>query len=282
MLKKFAALFLLSTQLHAIQVGNPTQPSMLDCSVGLDWCVPKYLVCDWIDFRIGFLGDYVYDFPTKIDNEDYGQNVATSWNTNSLYLATNLFNRIDFITTYGVTELTIQQFVPSNDLTTNSSFREIVTDPWFSWSTGAHATLLQCCGFGLGAGADYFYVAPNLDYVNLFGPNPAYAGRNVTMKLSVWQAFLGANYTFPIAPTLNIVPYGAIKWNGVYINGNNTILTSVTGPVSIDTFIGKFDNARSFGYALGITLEGWRRFSGTLEGRFANEKALSFNVQARY
>jgi hypothetical protein len=283
MLKKLSALFLtLLSPLSALQVGNPTQSTMINCSAGLDWCIPKFFVCDWMDFRIGFTGDYVFDFPTKIDGENYGQNRVTSWSTNAAYFATNIFQCVDFVSSYGVTEITIQQFVPSDSLTTNSSIREIVTDPWFSWTTGIHATLFKRHGFGIGAGGDYFYVAPNLSYINLYGPNPAYPGGDIEIELSEWQAFLGANYTFPIAPTINIVPYGAMKWNGVYLKGKNAQVTSSTGGTDITTLLRNYDNARLFGYALGLTMEGCNRFSATLEGRFANERAVSFNVQAKY
>lgn len=283
-MKKFLILssLLCTSLLSALQVGNPTQSTMLNCSIGFDWITPKYLVCNWMDFRFGYLGDYVYNFPTKLNGESYGENVNTAWTTNSLYLATNFFNRIDFISSYGTTNITIEQFVPSSSTTTNSAIREIVSQSQFSWTTGLHATLVQCCGFGIGVGGDYFYTCPQVDYVNFFGPNPAYGSNGVNLKLSEWQAFLGINYTFPIAPTLHIIPYGAAKWNGLYLKGSDASLTSITGLTSISTIIRNFDNTQTFGYAIGVTLEGCKRFSGTIEGRFANERAFSFNVQARF
>lgn len=276
-MKKLIASLLLATPLAALPVGNPSEASLL-CD-GLIWegscadpCDPCLSWCDAFSFRVGFYGDYVFNRHLKITQDVapivVGKKVGhAELFTNAGYLAANLWDRIDLFTTLGA----------SNSLVTAplGSFliSEIETTTAFSWSIGGRATLWECGCTALGIEGQYFRANPRVRRLTLFtdtGTASVYPDDTLSFRYQEWQVGLGLSHRIHM-----FVPYIAVKWAGCRASLRGTLFDGVTNPATLK-------NDKRWGYAVGVSLVDCKKIALTVEGRFADEKAIYVNGQIRF
>ena len=260
---------------YALPVGNPADASLL-CD-GLFWeghcgdpCDPCLTWCDAWSFRIGFYGDYVWNRHMEVD--DHGPDIEqTELFTNAGFIAFNLYDRVDIFGTLGATNI----FIDTNATAFHGGIDdrlEIETETHFSWSVGGRATLWECGCTSLGVEGQYFYTKPDVTRVTQAATASVYPGNHqVQAKYREWQVGVG------IAHRINmLVPYIAVKWASSQLIFDHAI--PGIGTVVLDNL----ESKKYFGYAVGVSLVDCEKASLTVEGRFADEKALYVNGQIRF
>jgi major outer membrane protein len=280
---KIAALFIvfvLSATAYALPIGNPWEASLMRDGIFREghcasYCDPCISWCDAWSFRVGFYGDYVYNYHMEVDRHDHHDNIHDTeiW-TNAAYLAFNMFDRFDFFATLGTSEFEIytprKAFGGSGD----NDFETIKTDTDFSWSIGIRATLWECGCLGIGGEAQYFSACPDINFVKRENSDPDYRDGD-GFEYQEWQIGFGAAYRINIASCATaLVPYLGIKWGRAWIDMGNIESNGLT--------IHDLRSDKLFGYAFGITLLGCNKASVTAEARFIDEKALYVNGQFRF
>lgn len=264
---------------YALPVGNPSEASLL-CD-GVIWeghcgdpCDPCLTWCDAFSLRVGFYGDYVFNRHLQVRDRRVGQRAHIehfSLYTNAGYLAANLWDRFDIFATLGTTNFSL-----NTDASTFDGGRgrrlEIESDSDFSWSIGARGTLWECGCTALGIEGQYFSTRPHIKRVSdVFLGQSEYG--NAHWRYQEWQVGLGVSHRINM-----LVPYVAVKWSGVRTKTGGYATTQLTdGILAYNT-----RNTKSWGYAIGVSLVDCEKAAITVEGRFADEKALYVNGQVRF
>ena len=271
---------------YALPVGNPSEASLfLDGawwdSYCCDPCDPCFSWYDAWSFRVGFYGDYVFNRHLAIDNghNDRGQGVhRTELFTNAGYLAFNICDRVDFFGTLGATNIFMRTNVTSFAPVFVIGDFKFETD--FSWSVGARATLWECDCFALGMEGQYFQTNPDVDhFIRGDTGTVVYFDTNNSTSYSEWQVGLGASYRFATnCPSFSLVPYAAIKWSNARWEFASFTFTDADTTFTLH----RFEPYKNWGYAIGMSLTLCDMIGVTVEGRFADEKAVHVNGQFRF
>lgn len=271
---------LFSGSAWALPIGNPIQASIIRDGTFWEGCCGDF--CDpclsWWEawsFRVGFYGDYVFNYHMEVDRSGDDSTIHdTEIYTNAAYFALNLWDRLDVFTTLGASHIYITS--PRSAFgNANNNWGFIDTETNFSWSVGLRGTLWECGCFGLGIEGQYFYTRPNINFVRSENGDPDYLSEE-HLKLQEWQIGIGAAYQIYIASTTAFIPYMGVKWSHVWIDMHNFHSTQA-GMTLFD-----LESERGFGYAIGVTLLGCSKVSVTVEGRFINEKAVYVDGQFRF
>lgn len=271
---------------YALPVGNPSEASLL-CD-GLIWeghcgdpCDPCLTWCDAFSFRVGFYGDYVFNRHLKVRNDllipgNNGRKIEhAEIYTNAGYIAANLWDRIDVFTTLGATNA----YLRTNDVIFNPATRngvlEVETTTSFSWSVGGRATLWECGCTSLGIEGQYFRTKPRIRRITDFtgsavGTQSVYPDDSLSARYQEWQVGLGVSHRIHM-----FVPYIAVKWAGCRTNVLGSFETLPSDALSLR-------NDKRWGYAVGVSLVDCEKAALTVEGRFADEKAVYVNGQIRF
>ncbi len=289
-MKKLAATILtllISGSAFALPLGNPWEASLMCEGVFCAGEYPHYRDpcigwCDAWSFRIGFYGDYVFNRRMELANSadsssaTEGSSVRdTEIYTNAAYLALNFWDRLDLFATLGGTRIEISSFTSSFLATNNIADFISETETAFSWSLGLRASLWECHCFQLGAEAQYFRSSPDVNFVRVVGEETFYQD-DISVSYREWQIGLGISYRINIiCCSTALLPYAGIKWGKAQINTDNFEFIPNL-PVS------SLESEHATGYAIGVTLLGCNKGTVTVEGRFANEKAVHVNAQIRY
>lgn len=285
--------FLTCGAAYALPVGNPSEASLFlngawwD-SYCCDPCDPCFSWCDAWSFRAGYYGDFVFDRHLAVDQDSNdsgrGSNIDhTEIFTHSGLLVFNICDRIDIFGTLGASTINVKtDAVTFSPISTES---ELFFRSDFSWSVGGRATLWNCDCFYVGIEGQYFQTNPDFDNIVRYDTGAiTYFNDNNGVCYQEWQVGLGAAYRFATScPTIAMVPYAAVKWSGCRLDFNDfTVGIPGVGGV-IDPFVfRKLRNDKSWGYAIGMTLTLCDMVGVTVEGRWADEKALYVNGQFRF
>lgn len=287
-MKKFWSLLLLlatSTAAYALPVGNPLDASLLCDGVFCeghcgDHCDPNLRWCDAWSWRIGFYGDYVFDRHLKVDSREDSSTIHESeLYTNAVYLAFNLYDRIDLFGTLGTTEFSFNGY-PVKVAALNHFVFDAET--YFSWSVGLRGTIWECGNFGFGGEVQYFHTRPHINSMRDENAAPVYPAQGARINYKEWQMGIGVGYQHYIAScATSLVPYAAIKWGHTWVDNGDILFNNPI--VSLDEFsVPNLRNARDFGYAIGLTLVGCDKASVTVEARYLDETAVHVNTQYRF
>lgn len=273
----------------ALPVGNPSDASLL-CD-GICWeghcgdmCDPCLTWCDAFSIRFGFYGDYVYERHLQVDHNltDKKPHIDHSRiMTNAAFFAGNFWDRFDVFATVGATRWYLEGNLRSFQTTTAITPVEfqVESETNFSWSVGARGTIWECGCLAVGAEFQYFQTRPHI--WRTLDANPAsttgtllYPSRSIGSKYYEWQFGLGVSYRINF-----LVPYAAVKWSSAHLE-----LGDATGVFVHDTTAQLFPlkSAKTWGYAVGVSLVDCEKMSLTVEGRFADETALYVNGQIRF
>ena len=265
-----------------LPVGNPSNASLL-CD-GLIWegycgdpCDPCLTMCDAWSIRVGFYGDYVFNRHMEVhkDNNDHDHDIEhTEIYTNAGMIAFNIWNRFDIFATLGASKLYIETNISAFSANAPQIGNRInlETQTECSWSVGARATIWECGCTSFGAEAQYFYTKPDIKKLllqaGLGGGN--YPDGILDLKYREWQIGLGISYR--IHP---LVPYIAIKCAKAQMDLDKALVTGFGT-------LWNLESKKVWGYAVGVSLIDCERASLTLEGQWADEKAVHVNGQIRF
>lgn len=274
---------------YALPVGNPAEASLFLNGVWWDSyccdpCDPCFSWCDAWSFRAGFYGDYVFNRHLEVDKSDHhhGDDIdETEMHTSAAYLAFNVCDRLDIFGTLGATSMHINTDATSwGSLVSLQS--ELAFETYFSWSIGARATVWQCDCFAVGVEGQYFQTNPDLDYyLEYNGGTFTYFNDGNGVRYSEWQVGLGLSYRFATScPTFAMVPYAAVKWSGSKLDFGDIRFQDPTSgnQLTLDDLAAK----KLWGYAIGLSFTMCDMIGVTVEGRWADEKAIYVNGQVRF
>jgi major outer membrane protein len=268
----------------ALPVGNPSEASLF--TQGVWWDCYTCNTCDpcfsWFDawsLRVGFYGDYVFNRHMKVARHPDGSHIErTELFTNAGYLVLNIRDRLDIFGTLGYTNLWMRTNVSS--FSTSSFIGEFEFSPKGSWSVGGRGTLWECDCFTIGIEGQYFQTNTRVDhFINGSDGSLTYFDDDNRARYREWQVGLGASYRFATnCPTVALVPYAAVKWaRSKHDLGKFTFTDAVT------TYsLSNLKSDKLWGFALGASLTLCDTAGVTVEGRFADEKAVYVNGQLRF
>lgn len=276
---------------YALPVGDPTEASLFTnglCSGESTCCDPCMSWCDMFSVRLGFYGDYVFNRHLEVKSlSDVKHDIDdTEIFTNAGWFVLNFCNRYELFATFGATDISIftdgyALADPDNPASSTMVQLDFATN--FSWSIGARAVAWRCGNFDLGVEGQYFRTRPTVDSLIRYASGDiTYFNSNNRATWSEWQAGFVASYTICSGcPGVAFVPYMGVKVAGGTLDmGNLTFLfqgTSTEGYTLKD-----LKPKQLWGYAVGMTATVCNAVGVTVEGRFADEKALSVVGQFRF
>lgn len=276
---------------YALPIGNPSEASLFLNGVWCDSyccdpCDPCFSWCDAWSIRIGFYGDYVFNRHLEICNHEHncGADIDdTEIYTSAGYLAFNICDRVDVFATLGATDIHIKTDA-SAWTAIISEQSEIAFETRFSWSVGARATLWECDCFAVGVEGQYFQTNPDIDYFLRYSDGSfTYFNDNNETRYSEWQVGLGIAYRFATScPTIAMVPYAGVKWAWSRFDLDDFTFTLGTGTGERTFTFRDLEAKKLWGYAVGMSLTLCDMIGVTVEGRWADEKAVYVNGQFRF
>lgn len=276
MKKLFVAVLaiLASGAAYALPVGNPSEASLLSDGIFFegncgDPCDPCISWCDSFSLRLGFYGDYVFNRHMEVRSD--GPDIEdVEIFTNAAYFALNFWNRFDVFATVGSTNFELDTNASAFGGTNGARFELESDSACASWSVGGRATLWECGCTSLGLEGQYFRANPDVKRITTASALSAYP--EYSARYHEWQVGLGVSHRINI-----FVPYVAVKWSRARWDlGGETFVLSGTN-VTQD-----LENKKSWGYAVGVSLIDCEKAALTVEGRFADEKAVYVNGQIRF
>lgn len=281
-------LLCLSCVVEALPIGNP-------------WEVEMQPFCPCFsstNFGVGYYGDKVFNRRMRVDQNIDGQNLKnTSITSYAGLLVYNICQTVDVFCTLGTSCINITTpdqvfdpvfntplfFQPTNDIV------NIRSETSFSYSVGLRSILWQQGPFVLGGEGQYFFSNPHINSIDGVGSSRiTYPKKNVTIKYSEWQLGLAGAVNLYFGEGVAVIPYAGISWASAKMDMGNA-KEPLQPPAGIqDMLVGRvltlFDltNQKNWGYAIGLNLIGFNRFSFGIERRFASENAFSGTVQMRF
>ncbi len=269
----------------ALPVGNPTDASMF--TNGLWWgesccepCDPCFNWCDAFSVRVGFYGDYVFNrhMEIKSGGTELSDIDDTEIFTNAGLLVLNVCDWVDIFATLGATDISI--FTDGGSFSANTTMIQLDFTTAFSWSIGGRATVWECDSFSVGVEGQYFSTSPDLNSLIQYSSGDiVYFNDNNSAKYSEWQVGLAASYRWESGcPGLAFIPYMGLKWAGSSLNMDDFAVTLT----SIAYTLRDLESKKLWGYAVGCTALLKDMIAVTVEGRFADEKAVHVNGQIRF
>lgn len=274
---------------YALPVGNPADPTLyvnglwIEANPSVDFCDPCFNWCDAFSVRYGFYGDYVFDRHLERSGGNRKDFEDFQIDTNGEYIALNIVNRFDIFAVIGITNMNLK----ANTSVWGSPFSresELYFRRHFSWSVGVRGTVWEYDCWALGLEGQYFRVNTEIDHFIHYGTGvKTYFDDNNDAKYQDWQVGLGLAYRFiATSPAFALTPYAAFKWSRAMLDLDP--LTIVTNdPVVGDRIkIGDARSRKHWGWALGMTVTLSDMLGVTVEGRWADEKAVHVNGQIRF
>ncbi|MCH9609874.1 MAG: Major outer membrane porin [Chlamydiales bacterium] len=273
------------THLIGLPFGNPWNATLLSEGVFFDECTLPFVPFP-VSYEIGYNYDHVYNRNLEIDGQDHSSLHRFEFSTRQALISVNLCNRVDIFGAFGASYFQIQSplrsFNPTDSNDNGSVFINTGTD--FSWGVGGRGTIWGCGPFILGAEGEYFYSKPEINSIDApFTSNRVTYAENASLKYQEWQFGLGASYQICLSQSIEVLPYAGITWSHAWVNmGNSQEPIDDDGTPDFTITLNNLTNQKLWGYAIGLSLLGCERFSLGIEGRFANEKALTVNSAFRF
>lgn len=219
--------------------------------------------------ELGYYGDFVFERNMYVVGQ--GDVTKTSFYTNAVEIVANLENFLELFATIGAThhhfEFAGAVIAPATPLLFDPYRFELDTSRNMSWSVGTRMTAFTCHRFTLGLEAQYFRTVTTLDSLvaeNNFGPGFLPAARTNPTAVRFWYgewqvgAALGRTWEITCA-SLQLSPYLGLKFSGARAK-----IPDLT-----------FKSSKTVGYALGSSIAVGKAVSVNVEGRWADETALS-------
>ena len=255
----------------ALPVGNPADPKLYtnhlwfgDCEWS-DPCSPCSSWVDWFDLRLGYYGDCVYQ--RNLEVQDIGTIAQSSVNTNAGLIVVNICEWIDLFANVGASTFSIESPAVGTGVQLKLNF-----SPTLSYGGGGRMTFWSSDNFYVGVEGQYFYSKTELDSFEPLntGAVTHFSDSNErNAKYGEWQVGLACAYRFTNSANFSMIPYAGIQFAGV-----DWQLNGVANP-DLLTISNDLQEQRVTGWALGMTALLCDLVGVTVEGRWANETALS-------
>ncbi|MBS0623986.1 MAG: hypothetical protein JSS62_05120 [Verrucomicrobia bacterium] len=288
-MKRFALVAaLFSLRMHALPIGNIADGELYQNSIcwnGSVCCKYGTTLCQALGLRVGFYGDYVYNRFLEV-NQTYIPSSSiqqTTLSTNAGLVILNFFEWLDVFATLGTTSLDLSTngYSFANSLGTDTVKISMQFPAQFSWSVGMTGTIWTYRCFVFGFEGQYFRVNPQLtNFTRLNTGRADYLNRPTAYQ--EWQAGVGAAYRFTTGYSgVTFVPYVGTKWSSGKFSFNDYTF-SFPGVTSGHYTLYNLTPQKSWGLAVGMTAMFCQTAGLNIEGRWADESALSVQGQVRF
>ena len=271
---KILGFLLLMSGLSALPIGNTIAPSLYDRGLW-DRRDPYFSWGHCTHLRFGYYGDFVFNREVEqISSGDPSGNIhQMTLSTNAGSITLDVCDYLDLYALYGSTKITYNTEGVFGDYV----YFNFSTTP--CWSIGAVLDLWHYECFGLGIEAQYLQARPKLDsFTNLATGEMIYFNHLNDMKWREWQGGLAANYTISDVAGVSLTPYigvkaasGKLRQHGFEFSEDGMIHT-----------LNLLESSKLWGFALGLTAVSCGTLGTTIEGRWADEKAIYANMQLSY
>lgn len=265
-MKNFALLMtalVASTMLCAAPVGNTSAPEIIQQGL--------FISCDsWIDFRLGYEGDFVADGRMKQCDQGHGRvDTFKQW-TNSGTFTFNILDRIDLYGVFGSSRAEADwRFADSSAGTVSRIQTE--TKYNFLCAAGGRAIAYEWCHTSLGFGGRY--TSCNYEPIWLTTDGILIDTAGSYFRWKEWQVNLDVSYKIEL-----FTPYIGIKYSNA-----KTRLKNFQTPISANlSGSNSFKNRLPVGLYVGCTLSTGKYFMLNIEGRVIDEEAATISGDFRF
>jgi predicted small secreted protein len=265
-MKKFATLIVAlvaSAALYAAPVGNTSAPDLIQEGF--------FICCDsWVNFRVGYEGDFVADGRMKQFEQGHGRVDTYQQDTNSGTVTLNILDRLDLYGVFGSSRT--QADWRFDDAVAGTVTRiDMQTKYNFLWGAGARAILYEWCNTSLGVGGRYSSANYRPVWMTSDGLVQPVSGTHCSWR--EWQVNLDVSYKIDL-----FTPYIGIKYSNA-----QTKLKNFTVPISSDlTGSNSFKNRVPVGLYVGCALSTGKYFMLNIEGRLIDEEAVTISGDFRF
>ncbi len=265
-MKKFATMIaanIICAALHAAPVGNTSAPDIIQ--EGL------FIPCDsWINFRVGYEGDFVADGRMKQFNQGFGRVDSYEQTTNSATVTLNILDRADVYGVFG-SSLAKANWRVGNISDGTVHQLDLESKYSFLWGVGARAIVYEWCNTSVGLGGRYS--SSHYEPVWLTRDGIVTAVSSSSFRWREWQVNLDVSYKIDL-----FTPYIGIKYSNARTHLNRfSVAVAADGSTS-----NAFKNRIPVGLYLGCALSSGKYFMINLEGRLIDEEAVTISGDVRF
>lgn len=257
-----AAIAIASTALYSAPVGNTSAPQILQEG----FFIPPEV---WVNVRLGYEGDFVYDGRMKQYREGTGRVDSYKQNTNSATTTFNILDRLDIYSVFGSSQTTAEWRFSDVEGAIHNANTE--THYNFLWAIGARAILFEWSHTNIGLGGRYSSCNYKPVWLTIDGANASVSGTH--LRWDAWQVNLDVSYRIDL-----FTPYIGIK----YANTKTKLGTFTTSIAANGSGNNHFENRVPVGLYIGCALSTGKYFMLNVEGRFVDEEAITISGDLRF
>jgi len=252
-----------STALYSSPVGNPAAPELLQKGF--------FGSCDsWIYPRMGYEGDFVADGRMEQFDQGRGRVDRYQQDTNSGTFTLDIVNRLDVYGVFGSSK-TQADWRFSDGIAGTVTRIEMGTRHQFLWGAGARAILYEWGRAFLGLGGRYS--SCNYRPARLASNGVVRPVRGAHCDWREWQINLDVAYKIDV-----FTPYIGAKYSDARMD-----LRDFPLPIAADlTGSNSFKNRVPVGLYVGCALSTGQYFMLNIEGRLADEEAVTVSGELRF
>ena len=247
--------------LQAAPVGNGASPALIQEG----FLIPSSY---WVDFRIGYEGDFVGDGRMEQIEESSGRVDTFQQYTNAATLTLNFLDRLDLFGVLGSSRVCADwRFNHASTITRI----ELETLYRTLWAVGSRGILLEWGKVFLGLGGRYSYCNYKPSWMTSNGVPQSVLGSRLIWRQ--WQLDLDLSYQIDL-----FTPYFGIKYSNAHAKlGSFPVSIANNGSGN-----GHFENKTPVGIVIGCSISNGKYFLLNIEGRLIDEDAVTISGDLRF
>ncbi len=247
----------------AAPVENPSTPGLIRQGF--------FISCDsWVDFRVGYEGDFVADGRMRQFDQGHGRVDCYEQDTNSATVTWNILDRLDLYAIFGSSK-TEADWRFRNVAAGTVTRIDMETNRDFLWGAGARAILWEWCNIFLGLGGRYSSCSYDPAWLTANGLAQSVSDAHFYWR--EWQINFDISYKISL-----FTPYIGTKYSNARARLKNfsiPISESLTGS-------NQFKNRIPVGFYVGCSLSNGKYFMLNVEGRVIDEEAVTISGDFRF
>jgi hypothetical protein len=251
----------LSSSLIAAPVGNTAAPQLIEEGFFMN---PEI----WVDFRIGYEGDFVGDARLKQYGVGSGRVDNFQQYTNAASVTLNILDRLDLYGIFGSSRVCADWRIQVDGAIERI---EMETLYHYLWALGGRGILFEWGKTALGCGGRYSYCNYPTAWLTVdaipYGVNGTYT------RWRQWQVDLDISYRIDL-----FTPYLGLKYSSTHARlGKFPVAISSSGSTR-----DSFETKTPVGLFIGCSLSTGKYFMLNIEGRLIDEDAVTISGDLRF
>lgn len=254
-------LFFASLSLQAAPVGNTAAPALIQEG----FVIP---CTSWVDFRIGYEGDFVGDGRMKQTQEGSGRVDTFQQYTNSGTATLNFLDRLDLFGVFGSSRVCTDWRFNSDAVITRI---QLETRYHYLWGLGGRGILIEWGKVAFGLGGRYSFCNYKPSWMTSNGAPVSVEGTHLRWRQ--WQTDVDLSYQIDL-----FTPYFGVKYSK-----NQAKLGVMPIPIAGNgSGSNHFVNRTSVGIFIGCSISNGKYFMLNIEGRLIDEDAVTISGDLRF